>query len=231
MAVRQFQHSTRAPALHPPVVDRLAGAGGLFFVATLVVQNLLRAAAPGFGASPTTVSDYFAHHRAVVLIPLGLFPLGMFGLLAFTAGVWNRAQRNDGRWWAHLGALGVAAIAALFALVNITEIVLAAKGPALVGSAAVVRALWATHAAAFGLVLAAQAVALVGLSRAAITDDLIPRWLGPAAIGGSACLLTTAVFTVAIAEGAPWVALGLAGFAVWGVFIAVAGYALVRRSQ
>ena len=177
------------------------------------------------------VSDYFAHHRAVVLIPLGLFPLGMIGLLAFTAGVWNRALRNDGRWWAHVGALGVAAIAALFALVNITEIVLAAKGPELVGSAAVVRALWATHAAAFGLVLAAQAVALVGLSQAAITDDLIPRWLGRAAVGGAACLLTAAVFTIAIAEGAPWFALGLVGFVVWGVFIATAGYALVRRSQ
>ena len=230
MAVQELQHPTRT-GVRQPTTEQLAGAGGLFFVVTLVVQNVLRASAPGFGASPATVSDYFAQHRAVVLVPLGLFPLGMVGLLAFTAGVWSRSRRDDAGWWAHLGALGVAAIAALFALVNITEIVLAARGDELASSPHVIQAIWAMHAAAFGLVLAAQAVALVGLSQAAMATRLVPRWLGVAAVLGGVCLLTAAVFTVAIAEGAPWIALGLIGFVVWGIFIAVAGTALLRHSR
>ncbi len=224
-----FERSVRVAGAPKTAGDRLAGVGGLFFVSTLVVQNILRSKAPGFGAGPSTVSDYFTHHRAAVLVPLGLFPLGMVALFAFTAGVWNRAEHRETRWWATLGLLGVAAIAALFALVNITEIVLAAKGHQLAASPAVVEAIWAVHAAAFGLVLAAQAIALVGLARAAAASDLIPAWLGKAAVAGAACLLVAAVFTVAIANGAPWVAVGIAGFFVWGVFIAVTGFGLARQ--
>ena len=43
---------------------RYAGIGGLVFVVALVVQNLLRARAPGLDAAPAAVSDYFLHHRA-----------------------------------------------------------------------------------------------------------------------------------------------------------------------
>ena len=191
------------------------------------MQNILRAGAPGFGASPTDVTDYFAHHRVVVLVPLGLFPLGMVALFAFTAGVWNRTRPGDDHWWADMGALGVGAIAALFALVNITEIALAAKVDQLSASPAVVQTLWAAHTGAFGLVLAAQAVGS-SASRAALSTGLLPHWFGRVAVAGAACLLTTAVFTVAIANGGPWIALGMAGFLVWGIFIVFAALRLAR---
>ena len=44
-----------------------------------------------------------------------------------------------------------------------------------------VQALWAMHGAAFGLDMAAIAVALVGLTRAAAEMRLIPSWLALAA--------------------------------------------------
>jgi hypothetical protein len=48
--------------------------------------------------------------------------------VVFIAGAWTKAQQEESRWWgASVGALGAAAIVALFALVNITEIVLTAK--------------------------------------------------------------------------------------------------------
>jgi hypothetical protein len=230
MAVKAMERSSSSRPNRLITVDRLAGAGGLFFVGTIVVQNIVRSGAPGFGASPATVAGYFAHHRAAVLTPLGLFPIGMLALFAFTAGVWSWGHRADAPWWGGMGALGVAAIAALFALVNIGEIVLAAKDTQLAASPGVVEALWAFHAAAFGLVLAAQAVALVGLSRAALAAGLIPGWLDVPTLAGAGCLLVSSVFTVAIVNGGPWIALGLVGFFVWGVFIAVAGISLVRRS-
>jgi hypothetical protein len=199
-------------------------------VTALVIQNALRAAAPGFGAAPEKVTTYFLHHRAAAQLPLGMFPLEMLALFAFVAGVWASANRRESRWWATVGGLGVAAIASLFALENIIEIVLAAKAENLASSPTVVEALWAIHAAAFGLDMGAIAVALIGLSRAAAASELIPGWISTAALPGAGCLLVAAVFAVAITNGGAWFALGLVGFVIWIVFMVAASISLLRRS-
>jgi hypothetical protein len=219
---------SRTRAREAATHDRLAGIGGLVFAATLLAQNIIRAGSPGFGAAPAQVTAYFLHHRAAALVPLGLFPVEMIALFAFVAAVWTKADREENRWWASVGTLGAATIAALFAVVNITEIVLTAKAGQLAASPAVVQALWALHAAAFGLDLAAIAVALIGLSRAAASMRLIPAWVTVVAWPGAACLLIAAVFTVALANGGPWVAVGLAGFVVWLVFVITASVSLLR---
>jgi hypothetical protein len=211
-------------------LDRLAGAGGLVFAAVLVADNVIRASAPGFDAAPAQVSAYFLDHRAAALVPLGLFPVGITFFL-FAAGMWARARQEQSRWWASVGVLGAATIAALFAIVNITEIVLTAKAAQLASSPAVVQALWTLRAAAFGLDLAAIAVALIGLSRAAAAMRLIPSWLALTAWPGAACLLTAAAFTVALANGGPWLAPALAGFIVWVVFVITASVSLLRGRQ
>jgi len=113
--------------------------------------------------------------------------------------------------------------------VTITEIVLTAKAGSLATSPAVVQTLWAVHGAAFGLDMAAIAVALIGLSRAAAAMRLIPSWLALAAWPGAACLLTASAFTVALVNGGPWVAVGTVGFVVWLVFVIVASISLLRR--
>lgn len=96
---------------------------------------------------------------------------------------------------------------------------------------AVVQALWTLRAAAFGLDMAAVAVALIGLSRAAAAMRLIPSWLALTAWPGAACLLIAAVFTVALADGGPWLAVGLVGFIVWVVFVITASVSLLRGRQ
>jgi hypothetical protein len=221
---------SRTQARQAAALDRLAGAGGLVFAAVLVADNIIRASAPGFDAAPAQVSAYFLDHRAAALVPLGLFPVGITFFL-FAAGLWASAQQEHSRWWASVGVLGAATIAALFAIVNITEIVLTAKAAQLASSPAVVQALWTLRAAAFGLDLAAIAVALIGLSRAAAAMRLIPSWLALAAWPGAACLLTAAVFTVALADGGPWLAPALAGFIVWVVFVITASVSLLRGRQ
>jgi hypothetical protein len=221
--------STGAPAVVR--AGRYAGIGGLVFVAALIVQNLLRAKAPGFDAAPGAVSAYFLHHRAAALIPLGMFPIEMLALFAFVAGVWTSASRSANRWWATMGTLGAATIAALFAIVNIVEIVLTAKAQTLAHTPSIVEVLWALHAAAFGLDLAAIAVALIGLSRAATASALLPPWLGAALLPGAACLLTASVFTVALTNGGPWIGIGLVGFFLWLVFMVATSLSLLRTPQ
>lgn len=222
---------SRTQATRPATLDRLAGAGGLVFAATLVADNVIRASAPGFNAAPAQVSTYFLDHRAAALVPLGLFPLAMLGFFPFAAGMWARARQEESRWWASVGVLGAATIAALFAIVNITEIVLTAKAAQLLSSPAVVQALSTLRGAAFGLDLAAIAVALIGLSRAAAAMRLIPFWLALTAWPGAACLLIASTFTVALTNGGPWLALGLAGFLVWIVFVIIASASLLRGRQ
>lgn len=222
---------SRTQAKQVATLDRLAGTGGLVFAAILVAQNVIRARAPGFDAAPAQVTAYFLDHRTAALVPLGLFPVGLLALLAFVAGVWTRASQEKSRWWASMGALGAAAIVALFAVVNITEIVLTAKAAQLVSSPAVVQALWTLRTAAFGLDLAAIAVALIGLSRAAASIPLVPGWIAVAALPGAACLLTASAFTVALADGGPWLTLGLAGFFVWLVFVVITSVSLMRRPE
>jgi hypothetical protein len=213
------------------LIERLAGTGGLVFAATVLLQNVIRASGPSFTASPAAVTAYFVDHRAAGLIPLGLFPIEMIALFCFTAGIWVHARHLRDRWCASVGILGVVTIAGLFAMVNIIEIVIAAQGRELLSSPETVRALWAIHAGAFGLDLTAIAVALVGLSRAARTAGLIPRWLAVLALPAAACLVVSSIFTVAIVNGGSWLYLGLVGFAVWGVFLVVAGSSLLRGTS
>ncbi len=212
----------------PAVSGRLAGAAGLIFAATLVADNIIRASAPGQGASPAQVTEYFLHHRVAALVPLGLNTFGV-ALFPFVAALWAMARAERTRLWAGTGALAAAAIAALFGVVTTTEIVLTAKAGSLATSPAVVQALWAVHGAAFGMDMAAIAVALVGLSRAAAAMRLIPSWLALAAWPGAACLLTVSAFTVALVNGDAWVAVSAVGFVVWLVFVIVASISLLRR--
>jgi hypothetical protein len=210
--------------------DRLGGLGGLVFLGMLIVQNALRAKAPGFNASAAQVTSYFINRRAAALVPLGLFPIGMFAFFAFVAVLWSRAH-DETPWMGNVGALGATAIASLFAIVNITEIVLAAKAHQLAATPGVVQALWATHAAAFGLDLAAVAATLVGLSQAAAANGLIPAWVRILALPGATFLFVASTFTVSLTNGGPWLGLALVGFVIWAIFLFAASTALLRRGS
>ncbi len=209
--------------------DVLAGAGGLVFVVLLVVQNAIRSSEPAFSASPHDVATYFADHRVAAVLPLALYPLGMIGLLCFAAGIRNRVRGSVDRWWVDVGTFAVVIVATLFALVNVSEIAITTRADALVHEPSAVEIVWALHGGAFGLNLVAIGLALVGLSRAALAQRLLPDWYGPVALAGAACLFVAAVFTVSIVDGGAWLYLGFAGFLVWGVFLVLTGLALVSR--
>jgi hypothetical protein len=166
------------------------------------------------------------------VIPLGLFPLGMVALSVFVAGVWLRAESGEraGAWWARVGVLGTAIVAAMFAAVNVADLVLVARPGGAAPSRSLVRVLWTLHNAAFALNFAAVGTALLGLAFAAVACGLAPRWVAWTSGIGAALLVVPAVFAVAVVNGGPWAGIAIAGFALWVVFVIVTSIGLWRRA-
>jgi hypothetical protein len=50
-------------------------------------------------------------------------------------------------------------------------------------------------------------------------------------LAGAGGLIFAAVFAVALVNGGPWLYVGLAGFIVWLVFVAIASISLIRGRQ
>lgn len=220
---------SRVPTRERITTDLLAGAGALVFVALFVVQNAVRSGEPGFAASSHDLVAYFARHHTAGVIPLALYPVGMIGLLFFISGLRRRTVGGTDRFWADVGTFAAIVIAALFALVNVTEIAIVDRSSVLASSPAATQVLWGLHGGAFGLNLAAMALALVGLSRAALAQHLLPRWYGPIALVGAACLFTGSVFTVAITNGGAVLYVGFVGALTWAVFLVITGIGLLTR--
>ena len=228
--------TTLSPSLHAGAThrrpERLAtGAAALLFVLLLIVQNLVRSAAPAFGADPHVVLTYFRDHQVATAVPLVLFPVGMVALLTFGSGMQGLATTVEERFWARLGGMAVLVIAGLFGILNVIEIALAIDAKNLATAPEVVGALWAVHGAAFGLDLAAIAIALVALSRVALSRMLIPRLVDRLAWLGAALLFVASLTTLALAQGAPTLYVGFAGFVVWGIFLITCGVRLLRSTE
>ena len=224
-----LQRVTEAEAQGTPA--RLAAAGGILFVVGLIVQNVLRSSEPAGDAQPAKVAAYFVGHRAETLVPLLLFPVGLVALLMFVAGVTARSAEGGatGRWWGRVGGYGTLAIVSLFALVNVSDIALAARPHQLAGSPVFVEALWKLHSAAFALNFAAIAVTMLGLGEAAGAAGLVPRRLVIATRIGSLCLFIPSLFETAVVNGSKILAVALVGFIVWVVFVVTASVGLWRE--
>lgn len=210
------------------VLPRIGGVAALAFLSLLVVQNLIRAAEPGFAAPPGTVAGYFFEHRTAVVVPLALFPVGLVSLLCFASSMRSVVRDARDRFLADLGTLAVVLIAALFAVINGLEIALAAMAGEAALSPGAVAGLWAVHAAVFAVNLAAIAVALTALSALAVRHALSPRWFAVAGPAGGACLFVAALSSVAVVGGSPVLYVGFAGFLIWGLFLLCAGARLLR---
>jgi hypothetical protein len=216
-----------------PTVLRWAGAGGLVFAATIVVQNIIRgASAPSDDASAATIATYFAEHLSIEWLLIVLFTLGGFGLMLFAGGVWARAIELNPRTraWAQAGTLGVAGVVALFSGLVACELALltAAGRPDL--GAQTLAVLWLLHNATFAVLTLPIAVALLGLSQACARSGLTHASFKVVGVVG-ACLLAfnTAVAPLIATTTSPLMAIGLVGFLCWVVFVIVTSYKLLRN--
>lgn len=218
---------------HPPATDddpaglaRLGGAAGLWFAATVVVQNVVRgAAAPPSQPSADDLVAYAEASGTVTAILMGLFAVNVVALGLFLGAVVERSWRiRPGL--AAAGAFGVAGVLAMFGLTTVLNSVVVARAGDLDASSLVT--LWSLHDAAFAVNFAALALALVALGLAGVAAGITPpvfRWLAP--LGGS-LLLVAGIGSHAVAQGSPLLFVGLVGFLVWLAFLLTTGLRLVR---
>lgn len=226
VTVRAGASSRREPA-------RVAGAGGLVFLALVAFQNVLRAAeGPATNATPQQVLAFFADHAWTVHVLTVTYVLGFVPLFAFASGISERSHDDPrARLWARIGTSSVGVVAVLFGLINVLQVVLVAANSQLRAEPALVQALWSTHNAVFTFNLVAVAGALAGLGLAAASTGLVPAWMRPATVVGAVLLAVAALPAVAEVHGSPVLGVGLVGFLIWLAFLAVAGARMLRGTR
>jgi hypothetical protein len=223
-------HTERAAADR---AARLAGLGGLVFLALVVAQNVLKAATdPSNHASAAEILR-FAHDRAwTVDLLVVTYVLGFPALLLFAGGLSRRCSERTpaSEIWGRVGSFSVVVVAVLFGLINVLQVVLVAERAQLAHDPALVALLWALHNAVFTLNLLAVGGALLGLGRAAGIAGIVPRWMTPVSIGGACLLAVAAAPAVAEVHGSNVLALGLIGFLCWLVLLGTASVRLLRAA-
>jgi hypothetical protein len=233
MAAADLTVGVRTPSRGAGVPTRLAGAGGLVFLVLVAFQNVLRAAeGPATDATPQQVLAFFADQAWTVHVTAVTYVLGFVPLFSFAAGISEHAHADPrARLWARIGTSSVGVVAVLFGLINVLQVVLVAANSALRTQPALAQALWSTHNAVFTFNLVAVGGALAGLGLAAAGAGLVPSWMRPAVVVGAVLLAVAALPTVAEVHGSTILGVGLIGFLVWLVFLAVAGVRMLRGAR
>lgn len=167
-------------------------------------------------------------HLFAVTYVLGLPALLLFGT---NIGAWCRRRNPAAAPWGRLGAAASIVVAALFAIVNVVQVTMVAARDELVAAPTLAGLLWTFYNAVFTLNMAAVGVTLLGLGRAATLAQLVPAWMSPTSTAGAALLIVAAIPAVAVTRGSLWFGVGATGFAVWLLFLAVAGVSLLRRPR
>lgn len=208
----------------------VGGVGGLVFVVTVVVQNVLRAVdLPANNASATSVSAYYAAHHVTSIFLAALYPLGAVGLAAFVGALLSKLLSPAVRAPALAGALGAAGIIATYTMTLASDTALAQYVHRGHPAADVVSAMWITHNAIFGVLLVSIGVALAGLSAACAGAGLLPTSWKRFGLLGAVALLVAGGCTPALVDGSKVIVVGLVGFISWLLFVASAATALLRR--
>jgi hypothetical protein len=228
MSVQVGQRRHAAPA------SAAAGACGLAFVGLVVVQNVLRAGAPKNDAPTDDVVRYFADHRPLEWLLVVTFVLGGFALAYYAGGLAKAvADRTpEARDWLVTGLLGVAGIVAIFTAMVACEVglVVGARDGAIAST--VVPTLWTLHNALFALLNLVIAVALLGLSRAAVAARLAGPSFHLIGAAGAVLLAFAAALAPVLAETtSPALVLALVGFIAWLGLLVVTGRRLIAEDH
>jgi hypothetical protein len=214
--------------------SRSAGWGALAFAVIVIAQNLVRGAfAPANGASAAEVLTDYSGNGAISFVLAATYVVSGIGLAVFLGGA-TRALLAGGRpGWAITGVVGALGIMAVFTLVVAAEQALTVAAHMDRPDVGAIQALWALHNSIFTVLDLSIALALLGLSRAAVSARMTPKafsWLGPI---GALMLVVGTIAGPAIAAGRAMALFGVTGlgFLVWLAFLVVTGFRLVRTAE
>lgn len=213
-------------------LTRVAGLGGLAFVALVATQNLLVGAAspPPGDASAPEIAEFFAANKTLLSVAVGMVPFAVVALYTFIAGATDRLRRGPAAAaaWTRLGMSGLGIVGPLFLTGLLFEYVLIAESADLEARGALTETLWQLRGASLILTGVALALGMVGLSRAARLNGLIPAWHQGLGFAAAGAFLVAAAAAAPAVDGSPVGLLGFAGFAAWLVWLALTSVRLLR---
>jgi hypothetical protein len=213
---------------------RIAGWAAIGFVAVVVALNVVENVGtrrPDPGAAAEEVARWAIDAAPYLWTSTMLVPVAWVLLAVVTVTMWERARSAGNSMFSPmLAVLGSAmtmgtlstAIAADAVLISSIEVL----------STEAVEVLSGIATALFLLNWVALAVTLFGLSRTMLDLRVAPRWTDRVSIVGSGLLVVGSMQTAAVLDGVlPGLLLGLAGFAIWLLFLLVVGIRLVRAER
>jgi hypothetical protein len=213
---------------------RVAGWAAIGFAMAVLALNLIEnvgTGRPDPGSAADEVARWAVGASPYLWASTILVPAAWVLLVLVTVTTWDEA-RSTGRSMLSpmlavvgsamtMGTLS-AAIAADAVLISSVEVLSADAVEVLSGVATVL----------FLLNWAALSVTLFGLSRTMLDLRVAPRWTNRVSAAGSALLLAGSAQSAAALDGVlPGLLLGLAGFAIWILFLLVIGVRLVRAER
>ena len=207
---------------------RAAALGALGFAAGVFVQNaFLLVGMPDASAPASEAATWLTENRARAGAASALVGVNLPLLLLFTASLRSLSRDTPAaRLGVDLGSFAVVVLAAVFAVVAATQIAatLIADG----GATPAFASLWTLHNAAFSISFTALGVTLLGFSIGAYSAGLSVRWQRSVGLVSAALLLVAGLSNTAVAAGSPMIYVGLAGFALWIVWLVSTGVRLLR---
>ena len=217
--------ATRSTTFTPA---RAAAVGALGFATGVVVQNaFLLVGMPDASAPASEAATWLTENRTRAGAASALVGINLPLLLLFTASLRSLASdTRSARLWIDLGSFAVVVLTAVFAVVAATQIAatLIADG----GATPAFASLWTLHNAAFSISFTALGVTLLGFSVGAHAAGITARWQRSVGLLSAALLLVAGVSNAAVAAGSPVIYVGLAGFALWIVWLVSTGVRLLR---
>ena len=212
--------------------QRVVGATAIALAASLVIQNVMLggAGAPDYGAPIADVLAFHAKNRGAVAVAVGLEALNLPLLLGFLAGLHGLVRRRSeaGATWSRLALAAGATLSAAWAIYAVAWIgvVLAAGQGA--ESTPTVQLAWHLHAAGLAMALPALGTTFLGAAMATHAASLTAPWQRLLGVVGPILLVIAGMASLAIADGSPMVFLGVAGLALWVVWLSATGIRLMR---
>ena len=214
--------------------SRIAGLAGILFVVAVVAVNVAvgSSSPPENDATPAEIASYYTVNGGLMTLVSVIAPVVWVCLLVFGSGVFVKVRAREstkGEAWAYIGLLGIVMQNAIFATVIATEVALNASVDALAANAGLTEVVWRFQRAMFTLNGTSLALALTGLSIAALRSSFIPKWHACVGLVGAAFLFVSAATVMPALEGTFFAFVGLPGFVLWLVWILAMGIRLVRE--
>lgn len=213
---------------------RVVGAMAIALAASLLIQNVVLggSGAPDYGAPIADVLAYHSEHRGTLAVAIGLEAVNLPLLLGFLAGLHGLVRRRSeaGSTWSRLALAAGATLSAIWAIYAAAWIgvVLAAGNGAQASST--LQLAWQMHAAGLAMAMPALGTTLLGAALATTAASLTPPWQRLMGVLGAILMVAAGTASLAIADGSPMVFLGVAGLALWVVWLLTTGVRLLRAA-